>query len=752
MLLKHIKYILLVILFAGNLFATNYYVKNNGNDNADGLSDSTAWKTIAKVNKSKFLPGDNIYFKRGDVWREQLNVRSSGAPGQPITFGAYGTGLKPVINGADLYNNNNWPNVGTNLWKMNNPQINDSTFSLIDDGLDLIRVYSKSALTKGKYYLDISQSPDVIYLYSTDDPDSHIMEITNVRSYGIYLGGNNTYIVVKNLTVCNAKYAGLRFDGHGYYNSNPTVRINGNSIIDSVTAYNNMVFGIDVGNGYGGVVIQNCTAHNNGNGLYADANSDGTIFKNNISYSNYYPYFKSDRDGIGIYKSSNNIVEGNLVYNNAYGTGIEVDGDYTDSVIIIRYNKLYSNGSQYEGYAIGLGHLKGDASKNLIYYNICYNDGNDPGSQRGAEYAQLYMNASVYNNTFYTTGSIDALAVQANGTGLLIFKNNIVYTYGGTAGRCLYGNDTAKINSDYNLFYSSASTPFRVGHSFYTFAKWQELGYDTHSINADPKFVDIKNNFNLQATSPAINAGLNVNLNKDYKDYPVPKYKPDIGAIQHSFILVNIKVYLEGAYNNGIMSTNLNSKNLIPKKQPYNISPWNYAGAEAVTSIPSSIVDWVLVELRTGIDSSTITAKRAGFIKSDGSIVDLDGISPLRFDFVPAGNYYIVVMHRNHLAVMSSKPAALSDTTALYDFSTSESQASGINSMADLGNGIYGMYTGDGDANGGVSSTDRNNVWLKENGKAGYLQGDFDLNGVVNNDDLNLHWIKNNGKLSQVPN
>ena len=43
----------------------------NGNDANNGLSQATPWKTIAKVNASRFNPGD----KREDMGRN-LNVSS----------------------------------------------------------------------------------------------------------------------------------------------------------------------------------------------------------------------------------------------------------------------------------------------------------------------------------------------------------------------------------------------------------------------------------------------------------------------------------------------------------------------------------------------------------------------------------------------------------------------------------------------------------------------------------------------------
>jgi len=100
---KKIIYLFAIIaLLAMSLSATEYYVKNGGNDAASGLDDDNAWETIAKVNGESFSGDDIIYFKRGDTWREQLTPPDSGTSGHQITFGAYGEGADPIINGSDL--------------------------------------------------------------------------------------------------------------------------------------------------------------------------------------------------------------------------------------------------------------------------------------------------------------------------------------------------------------------------------------------------------------------------------------------------------------------------------------------------------------------------------------------------------------------------------------------------------------------------------------------------------------------------
>jgi hypothetical protein len=60
--------LLFLLAFAPALYAATYYVDATlGKDTNDRLLQTTAWKTIAKVNVSRFSPGDQILFKGGDL-------------------------------------------------------------------------------------------------------------------------------------------------------------------------------------------------------------------------------------------------------------------------------------------------------------------------------------------------------------------------------------------------------------------------------------------------------------------------------------------------------------------------------------------------------------------------------------------------------------------------------------------------------------------------------------------------------------
>ncbi|MBZ5599002.1 MAG: right-handed parallel beta-helix repeat-containing protein [Acidobacteriia bacterium] len=81
--------------------AVTYYVSSSwGRDTNLGLAGSP-WQTLARVNRARLRPGDIVLFRRGDLWRETLRPGSSGAEGNVIRFGAYGTGPKPVISGSN---------------------------------------------------------------------------------------------------------------------------------------------------------------------------------------------------------------------------------------------------------------------------------------------------------------------------------------------------------------------------------------------------------------------------------------------------------------------------------------------------------------------------------------------------------------------------------------------------------------------------------------------------------------------------
>ncbi|GAB4371554.1 MAG: hypothetical protein Kow0042_14360 [Calditrichia bacterium] len=223
------------------------------------------------------------------------------------------------------------------------------------------------------------------------------------------------------------------------------------------------------------------------------------------------------------------------------------------------------------------------------------------------------------------------------------------------------------------------------------------------------------------------------------------------GALYPVEITANIKIFLQGPFDSDSMKTYLGDNDLLLLNQPYNQAPWNYAGTESVTDVPAGVVDWILVELREGL--TTTTARRAAFLKSDGTIVDLDGSSAVLFEGIPPGDYYLVIHHRNHLAVMSAAKESLSKNSPLYDFTSAADKYYGSNGFVEIASNTWGMAAGDANSDGQIDLTDKNSTWYSQNGTPWtYAKfGDYNLDGCIDALDENMFRATNQGKTTQVP-
>ncbi len=82
-------------------FCRNYYVDSkDGNDNNNGLSPSSSWRTITKINNFNFSNGDTISFKCGQRFLGKTIIPNCDS----LTFNSYGSGPRPVIDGQGKIN------------------------------------------------------------------------------------------------------------------------------------------------------------------------------------------------------------------------------------------------------------------------------------------------------------------------------------------------------------------------------------------------------------------------------------------------------------------------------------------------------------------------------------------------------------------------------------------------------------------------------------------------------------------------
>ena len=79
-----------------------YFDATGGNDNNDGLTAASAWKTLKNVGSLQLRAGDQLLFKRGETFKGRLDVSAKGSEQLPVIIGAYGEGdKKPLISAPD---------------------------------------------------------------------------------------------------------------------------------------------------------------------------------------------------------------------------------------------------------------------------------------------------------------------------------------------------------------------------------------------------------------------------------------------------------------------------------------------------------------------------------------------------------------------------------------------------------------------------------------------------------------------------
>jgi len=232
-------------------------------------------------------------------------------------------------------------------------------------------------------------------------------------------------------------------------------------------------------------------------------------------------------------------------------------------------------------------------------------------------------------------------------------------------------------------------------------------------------------------------------------------------------LAISARVILEGAYDRTtlLMHDSLRQLNLLPLVEPYATWPRlngayefvhkHGGGNEVITNPgtvlgvtgPNAIVDWVYLELLTATDTIPI-ASRSALIQRDGDIVDVDGVSPVAFELLPSGNYFLSIRHRNHLGVMTKTVQPFS--TSLFgtlDFTlpgASGTAAFGTHAMDTIQSRLV-LWAGDGNADrkiiyDGIANdrdpvffdviTDPLNINNNYNHVSfGYYRGDYDLKG-----------------------
>ena len=197
------------------------------------------------------------------------------------------------------------------------------------------------------------------------------------------------------------------------------------------------------------------------------------------------------------------VIQGNYIqYTGTLGTAS------THSVIAgynldyqFKYN-YFKHG--YYGIIAEAGYQNGDSMVNTNYniFGNVFNNNTTPIAISGYDGVKVYNNTTYYgldgsgwliNVVENSFGGLDENAVSAN----VKIKNNIFYSVNNDHFYNIHASCVEGFESDYNVFWCETSTNnlprFNLGGTVYTWSQWQAMGYDVHSVVANPQFIDTIN-------------------------------------------------------------------------------------------------------------------------------------------------------------------------------------------------------------------------------------------------------------------
>ncbi len=303
--------------------------------------------------------------------------------------------------------------------------------------------------------------------------------LVNLGGYGIDVteGSRQNHLTRNELASLAA--GGIRMNGGGA-GSPAALRTGENLIADNHVHHLGLVFHAGVG-----ILSQ-----------HADQNR---LEHNHIHHVDYTGISVGWVWGYGKSVSENNIVEGNLIHDIGQKRLSDMGGIYMLGIspgTTIRGNVIHDVDSF--GYG-GWGIYTDEGSTGItIENNLVYR------TKSGGFHQHYGKENLIRNNIFALAREGQLMRSRAEPHISFTFERNIVYANKAPLLAKNWADD--KFNIDYNLYWDRGNNaPAFPGGKF---AEWQARGHDTHSLIADPLFVDPeKGDFHMKPNSPAEKIG-----------------------------------------------------------------------------------------------------------------------------------------------------------------------------------------------------------------------------------------------------
>jgi len=366
------------------------------------------------------------------------------------------------------------------------------------------------------------------YITYTSYPGEHaVLDGTNVSLKlweGLVHIVGRSYIKISGLSIQNV------YNNIDKYEKTYGIRVSSSSnvIIDNSYFYNTCGPAIQTG-GSSNIIVDNnefeLNCHDCRGEIVSIASTNTFEVKNNyihdggLGYGRY-SFGGDGGEGIDAKEGSAN----GKIYNNIIHTLIEDMGIYVDTYGYTKNIEIYNNKIYNSREGITLGTESSHPLDNIkIHNNLVYNNSkygyNICGNGQGA-----ISNVSVLNNVAYNNVMGGVYACE-RGYSNIVIKNNILSQ-----------------NRDFQLRVTDADylSVFDISNNIIDgFRGYLNEIHDENDIFLSPKFINPSaGDFRLRDdSSPAVNAGLNVGLTKDFLGNTIPYSGtiPDIGAYEYGY-------------------------------------------------------------------------------------------------------------------------------------------------------------------------------------------------------------------------
>lgn len=330
----------------------------------------------------------------------------------------------------------------------------------------------------------------------------------NAYFYGVYIfNGASDDITIKDSTFREIRLRHIFVDGTDTAGKNTTT-ISGNTFTMDGEGYTCKDASESALTQAGWLVNAHDSAISNNTVNFLSFFDDSTVFDN----TNESAFFITDSDAFTFESNTINGGRHGLQFQNCIGATIQYN-----RFVETRDDSIWAN--------------TGNTGTLSIRYNVMVDSGDDGVSVESP--------IDLYNNTIARV-SDTGITLFSTGVGSNI-KNNIIYGWGRDTDDAIEGYRPivrfADATITNNLWYSvetQAVQNWFLSPDNHTFAEWLSHSHATDDLNADPLLTAVASGtVTLRSTSPAINAGTDVSLSRDFAGTIVPLgLAQDMGAYE----------------------------------------------------------------------------------------------------------------------------------------------------------------------------------------------------------------------------